>query len=242
MEEQSKKNIALKRITGIFSLLIFIGLMVWATFALGDPLIRQLFGSNDIREADLTIFRDMVAERPITGRLIFLGIQILQVFVAFIPGQVVQLAAGVVFNPYEGMALCLLGAAIASTIVFIFVKKFGIKFVELFVPSSSIDHLKIINNDRKLNTIIFLLFLIPGLPNDVFTYIFPLTRIKLRTFLFLALVGRIPGMLASTLAGDAFVQRDYLKSGIILGITGTLSIIGLIVYNGIMKKKSSNKE
>jgi len=64
-QTENKKQLALKRVIGILSLLIFIGLMVWASFALGGPLIRQFFGSEDVREADLTMFRDMVAENPV---------------------------------------------------------------------------------------------------------------------------------------------------------------------------------
>lgn len=238
----SKKHIVIKRILAIISALIFIGLFAWVGIAFGMPLIDQLFGSaTDPSQIDLTYFRNMVADEPITARLIYIGIQILQVFVALIPGEVVEVAGGIAFNPFEGAGLALIGVAIASSMVFGLTKLFGIRFVELFVSRERINDMAIIRSDSRLNSFVFLIFFIPGTPKDLLTYFVGLTRMKLSTFLLLSLTARIPSVLSSTLAGDAIVAKNYITAIIIFAVTGVLAAVGFVVYKMISKKRSTAK-
>lgn len=232
-----EKKSTKKKIVGIISLLIFIGLMVWATLAVGIPLINTYFGSTSVADADPQVLRDMVAESPIKGRLIFIGIQILQVFVALIPGEVVEIAAGYVFGPVEGTALSLLGVMIGSCIIFLLSKALGKRFVELFISEEDLNNLAIIRNDSRLNILVFTVFFIPGTPKDMLTYVVALTRMKLLPFLAISLVARIPSVLSSTLAGDALINKNYTFALILFAVTGAVSLIGLLVYNRIMKKR-----
>lgn len=234
---ESKKSIVIKRIIGIVSLLIFIGLMVWATFKIGVPLIDRYFGSTDVSNADTQFFSSLVEDEPIKGRLIFLGIQVLQVFVALIPGEVVEIAAGAVFGAVEGTGLCLLGVAIGSSIIFMLTKLLGMRFVKLFVSEEKIKSMKFLNDSRKLNTTVFIIFFIPGTPKDLLTYVVGLTKMKLPTFLLLSMVARIPSVLTSTLGGSAINDQNWTMAIIVFGITAVISIIGLIIYNKVVKKR-----
>ncbi len=240
--ENKKSHLALKRTIGIITFLIFIAIMVWVTIKIGIPLVNHYFGGTDSTTADTGYFSSLVENNPISGRLIFLGIQILQVFVAFIPGEVVEVAAGAVFGPIEGTGLSLLGVTIGSTIIFLLTKWLGIKFVSLFVSEEKINSMKFIKNDRSLNNIVFIIFFIPGTPKDLLTYFVGLTRMKLFTFLGLSLIARIPSILTSTLAGDAINNNDWKRAAIIFGITAVISIIGIIIYNIISKKRSKKAE
>lgn len=238
--EKKRSHIVIKRIIGIISVLVFIGLMVWATLKIGMPVIEKYFGSTNVREANTQVFSDLVKDQPIMGRLIFLGIQVLQVFVALIPGEVVEVAAGAVFGPVEGTGLAMLGVAIGSSIIFLLTKLLGRRFVSLFVSDEQIDaKLKFLGNKRKLNTTVFTVFFIPGTPKDILTYVVGLTKMKLHTFLLISLIARIPSILSSTLAGDAINDQNWKKAIIIFAITAVVSIIGLIIYNKVLKKKEN---
>lgn len=105
-----------------------------------------------------------------------------QVVVAVLPGEPIEIGAGVAFGVWQGLGLCLIGAALGSTIIFLFTKKLGIKLVEVFVPLEKIRQLKFLQNNRRLHVLVFLLFWIPGVPKDVLTYFVGLTEMKLPAF------------------------------------------------------------
>lgn len=232
-----RKNLALKRTIGIISFVVFIGLLLWITYAIGMPLIDAIFsGENGSK-----VFMEMVERRPIMGRLIYVGIQILQVFIAFIPGEAVEIAGGLAFGAWEGLALSLLGVAIGSTIIFLLSKTLGIKFVKLFVSEERINDLAIIRSDTRLNALVFLIFFIPGTPKDAMTYLIGMTRMKLHTFLLISLAARIPSVLTSTWGGDKIINGNYIQAIIIFAVTGILGVAGMFVYRAISKKNSKNQ-
>ena len=80
----------------------------------------------------------------------------------------------------------------------------------------------------------FVLFLIPGMPKDVFTYLIPLTNMRMRAFLVFSTVGRIPGVIISTYAAAGLAEGDITTSLIIFGIAAVLMILGIIFRDKIM--------
>ena len=79
--------------------------------------------------------------------------------------------------------------------------------------------------------------LVPGTPKDLLTYFVGLTDIKLSAFLILSLVARIPSVLSSTFGGHLLGEGQYWGAVALYGITGAVSIVGLLIYNAIMRKK-----
>lgn len=255
-----RKHLAVKRVIGIVSVLIFCGLMVWVAFFVGRPLIDELFSDKNgigafnsavlgLRPVGCTIplndgsgmFTRLVAENPVSGRLIYVGIQILQVFIALIPGEVVEIAGGVAFGALEGMALSLFGVAIGSSIIFLLTKTLGMRFVTLFVDKNKINELKFIRTDKRLDFLVFIVYFIPGTPKDLMTYVVALTRMRLPAFLLISLVARIPSVLSSTWGGDAIISGQYLKAGIIFGAALLLSVVGILVYSRVKKSKKGDE-
>lgn len=235
---EERSHLALKRTIGIISLVLFVALFAWITIAIGKPLITSMFEGENGGEA----FAKMVDEKPIAGRLIYIGVQILQVFIAFIPGEAVEIAGGLAFGAWEGLGLSLLGVAIGSSIIFMLSKTLGMKFVRLFVSDDKINNLAIIRNDTRLNSLVFLIFFLPGTPKDALTYVVGLTRMKLHTFLLISLVARIPSVLTSTWGGDKIMQGEYVGAIIIFAITGILGAAGMLIYRSISKKNEKSEE
>lgn len=221
-----------KKLSLIFLILIIAAFIV-ITFTVGKPLLEFI--------SDTEKFRLWVETQGFWGRLILVGIMCLQVVVAIIPGEVVEIGAGYVFGSIEGMFLCLAGAAIGSAIIFLFTKKFGIKMVEAFVSRDKINSLKFVKNSKKLNLLIFILFFIPGSPKDIFTYFVGLTPMKLHTFLIISSIARIPSVVSSTVGGNAIGIKDYKFAIIIFVVTAVISILGICIYKLILKKNNSEK-
>ena len=157
------------------------------------------------------------------GVLVMLGIQVLQIVVAFIPGEVVQLMAGVMYGTWGGLALCLAGCVAASALVFVVVRKLGRDFVVRLFGQEKLDSFGFLNDSSKLETLVFVLFLIPGMPKDVLTYIVPLSPIGLGKFMLLSTIARIPGMVASTLIGSSITDANW---PLIIGVFVVVIIVG----------------
>jgi len=196
-----------------------------------------LFVSRWLRSFSQEAFRDYVRSFGVLGPAVVLGLQILQVFIALIPGEIVESAAGYVLGPWLGTAVCYAGIAIASTLIFTLTRRYGVKLVEVFVERERINELRFLNTERKRNNLIFLLFFIPGTPKDLLTYFVGLTDIPLRTFLLLSLVARIPSVITSTFGGHLLGEERYTGAIILYGITGLLSLLGMMGYNRYLKKK-----
>ena len=92
-------------------------------------------------------------------------------------------------------------------------------------------------NNKKRNYLIFFLFFIPGTPKDLLTYFVGLTDIKLGSFLIISLIARIPSVLSSTFGGHLLGVGKYWDAILLYAITGAVSLIGLMVYNKIIKRK-----
>ena len=186
-------------------------------------------------------FRDYIQSFGPMGWLVLLGLQFLQVFIALIPGELLETAAGYAFGPLAGTVICYLGVAAASTLIFLLTRRFGTRLVEVFVSREKINELRFLNTERKRNNLIFLIFFIPGTPKDLLTYFVGLTDIRLGTFLALSLVARIPSMLSSTFGGHLLGEGDYWEAIILYGITGILSLAGLMIYNSMVRRKQKRK-
>jgi len=170
-----------------------------------------------------------------------LFLQILQVFVALIPGELLESAAGYAFGPIAGTIICYIGVAIGSAIIFFLTRRFGVKLVEIFVSRDKINDLRFINTEKKRNNLIFLVYFIPGTPKDLITYFVGLTDIKFASFLSISLLARIPSVLSSTFGGHLIGEGKYIGAVLLYGITGGLSLFGLLIYNKYVKKRNRNK-
>ncbi len=183
-------------------------------------------------------FRAWIEGQGLLGYVTFVAIMCLQVVIAVIPGEVVEIGAGYAFGAILGMLLCLVGVAIGSAIIYGFTKLFGYKMVEAFISREKIQSLKFIQSSKRLNLLVFLLFLIPGTPKDIITYFIGLTPMKLRTFLLILGVARIPSVISSTMGGHALGLQNYMVAVIVFTITAAMSLIGILIYRRICRKEN----
>ncbi len=187
-------------------------------------------------------FREYIRSFGVWGWLVFLGLQILQVFVALIPGEILETAAGFAFGPLLGTFVCYAGVAIGSAIIFFLTRRFGVKLVEIFVSREKINELRFINTEKKRNGLIFLIFFIPGTPKDLITYFVGLTDISFATFILISLVARIPSVISSTFGGHLLGEGKLWGALLLYGVTGAVSLTGLLIYNKLIGKRKSTSD
>ena len=231
-EFNSKKTPATRRqkTTAIVSVAVFLLLLVLLSIFVGGPLVKNL--------GDPASFRAWVDAHGAWGRVLFVLLVMLQVVVAFIPGEPFEIAAGYAFGAFWGTLLVLVGLTLGSILVFLFVRKVGVKAVEVFFPREKIDSMKCLNNEKALNATAFVLFLIPGTPKDLLTYVAGLTKIKLLPWILLTSIARIPSVVTSTIGGDAIGTQNYVFAIVVFTLTAVLSGAGLLIYRSIQKKRA----
>ena len=203
----------------------------------GAILLKDYFSSENIERMRL-----FVADNWLAGALIFVSVCVVQVVIALIPGEAVEIAAGLIFGSWWGTVLCLLGITLGSVIAILLVRCFGRRFVESLYPREKIDSLPILNDRKKRNATIFLLFLIPGTPKDLITYVVGLTEVSVPMYLLLTTAARLPSILMSTLGGDAFGDGRIVKGVVIFGIAAAVSGVGYLIYRYIQKRSSERSK
>lgn len=235
IEKHDKRYLLKRRIFAGISVAALVAISIWLTWFLWKKV--GIFEFDHISE-----FQERIDSFGAWGWLVALGIQILQVIVALVPGEVVEVGCGLAFGTWGGLFICLLGSAIGSATVFLLVRKFGVKLVEVFVSREKINSLKFLNNERKLKSIIFLVFFTIGTPKDLLTYFAGLTNIKLYEFLIISTVARIPSVLTSILVGDTLSEGNFVTSILIFGASAVLGLMGVVAYNKFVDKHHKYKE
>ena len=225
-----KRDILRRRVVSLFSIFIFIGLFIFLFFAVGKPLIQF------VEEPEQ--FRTWLDSYGIWGRVIFVGMTLLQILIGIIPGEPLEIGAGYAFGVWEGFLLCEIGILIGSALIWCFSHYLGIKAVEAFYPREKLNELKFLKDSQKLNITTFILFFIPGTPKDMLTYVLGLTPMKLSTCLFITTVARIPSVITSVIGGSALGEQNYLTAVIVFVVTGLISLGGILYYKKKFGKKT----
>ena len=215
---------------GIALFLLLSLLICW--FA-GRPLIQFA------REPEL--FRQWVDRQGIWAPLLFMGMVILQIVVAVIPGEPLEIAAGYAFGAVEGTLLCLFGAFLGRVAVFLLVRKLGARAVDVFFPLDKLNELKFLQNKRRLTLWVFFLFFLPGTPKDVLCYVVGLTDLPLRSWLIISAIAPLPSIVTSTIGGDALGMGDYGFAILVFAVTIAISGLGLLAYHLICRTKERSE-
>lgn len=218
-----------KKIFGAITLGALVLFMGVVTLLIGHPLIRFIEKPEN--------FRAWIDGFGIWSELIFIVIFVFQVIFAIIPGEPLEVGAGYAFGFWEGSLLCIISTTLGGILVFLLVKKFGIRLVEIFFPVEKIRDLWFLRTEKRRNLTTFLVFAIPGTPKDLLCYFVGLTDMKLRTWILISAIARIPSVVTSTVAGASLGSREYLWAIIAFAATAGISIGGILIYRKITGRK-----
>lgn len=183
-------------------------------------------------------FSEFVAELGVWGPLLLFTIQILQVFVAFIPGEPIEIIAGLMYGTWGGLALCLSGILLSTVIIYYGVRKIGKKKLSTIYEKEENAKYSFLFKSENLTYLIFILFLIPGTPKDILTYLCPFTKIKPLHYFVISTFARIPSIISSTLVGDTLAEGSLWTSVIIFAATGVIGLLGITLNRVFVKKHS----
>ncbi|MBN1233992.1 MAG: TVP38/TMEM64 family protein [Candidatus Coatesbacteria bacterium] len=208
-------------------IIAIIGLSIYVSLVYGNDILPYLKNPELLRKYLLNL--------PVPVHLSLFLLQILQVIISPIPGEVVQTAGGFLLGKYWGLLFNILGIAIGSAASFYLGRFLGQPFLIRFISEEKISKFSRQINSEKGFWGLLILFLIPGAPKDILSYISGITPLKFWHFIIISTIGRFPGIFVTTYLGSQFAIGNY--RGLIIVIV--LLIIGFIFYL-IFKKRIVN--
>ncbi|MBR0127358.1 MAG: TVP38/TMEM64 family protein [Firmicutes bacterium] len=225
---RQKRQKTYKKITSILKLALLIAIIV------AIPLYIYFF-HHDLIE-DFSSIRDVenwLLQYKAKSALIYIGAQIMQIIICIVPGQALQVAAGYLYGFWLAFALSMIGAFLGSVAVFYIAQFLGQDAVHFLFGERKITEMLDKLNSKKGMVLVFIIFLIPGIPKDLCTYAAGISNMHIRPFLILSLIGRAPGMMCSIAIGKQLMQGNYHYAIIIAAIVVVIFIIGFIFKNKI---------
>lgn len=173
---------------------------------------------------------------------IFVAIRAFQTVIKIIPAEPLEIGSGVLYGTCGGLLFCMLGTEIGSLIIILLTRIFGRKIVDLFIPIDKIDSLKFLQDKKRVYLSLFFIYLIPGTPKDVLTYVASLTKLNIPKFLIITGIARIPSIITSTICGEQIINKNYTTAIIVFALTGIAGVISSIIYKKVSEKKNQQGE
>lgn len=226
MNVEKKQNKLLLGLN-IFLLILFVAAIIYISVKYG-PSIRRIISKPDR-------FRDFLASYKSISILVFILSQIIQVVVAVIPGEFVQLAGGYVYGTFLGTLYSLTGIMIGAAISFYIARLLGLRTLKAFISPKNFDKFNFLMNNPKAEIFMFLLFLIPFTPKDTLVYLAGFTPIKPQNFFLIFIIARFPAILLSSYIGANIQERDYQPVIIVAAIVSVILVICLIYKDRVMQ-------
>lgn len=189
-------------------------------------------------------FKQTIEDAGFIGSLILFGLQFAQIFLIIIPGEPIEVLAGMCYGTWGGALFITISAFIITLIIFLAVRIFGRKFVYSFCDEKKvkkIENSKLFQNSKKIEWIMLILFLIPGTPKDLLVYIAGLLPVKPLRFILISTFARLPSVISSTIAGDSLLDGNMKM--VFISYIVTFIIVGLVIFiiNKLDKSKTTEQ-
>ncbi|MBU3160914.1 TVP38/TMEM64 family protein [Clostridium frigoris] len=189
------------------------------------------------------IMKEIVLSYGNFSILVFIVMQVLQVVVFFIPGEFIQIAGGYIFGAFWGGVISLMGITLGSMMVYLIAKDYGKPLVEKLMLKKEIKFFKKILDVGSKRIVVFMFYLIPGIPKDALAYICGVSHISFKDFFIYSTLGRIPGIFISSYFGEKIYSKDVtslITIGVIMSFLFLIGILkgNIIIKNMIKKRKT----
>lgn len=168
-----------------------------------------------------------IHEHRANAAFIFIGLQVLQVIAAPVPGEVSGFVGGVFFGTTWGILYSTIGLTLGSWIAFMLARLAGRPLVEMVIKPETIRHYDYVMKHKGM-FLAFLMFLVPGFPKDILCYLLGLGHMGHRDFLIVSTTGRLLGTVLLTLGGAFFRDKRYGALFTLVGISLLLILITMI--------------
>ena len=211
-----------RAVVGLIVFSVVIASILYLLFPVG--LVQYLTDKHRL----LAVIRDHRAYAAV----IFIGLQVLQVVAAPVPGEVTGFVGGMFFGPFWGVLFSTLGLTLGSWIAFALARFAGRPLVETFVNAETIKRYDYVMKHKGL-FLAFLMFLIPGFPKDLLCYLLGLGHMRQRDFLLVSTAGRLLGTILLTIGGAFFRDQRYAAFFTLSGVSIAIVLLTMIYRDNL---------
>lgn len=174
--------------------------------------------------------------------------QIVQIVICVLPGQPIQFASSYLYGVLGGFLISICGAIIGTVITYCLARFLGNDALHIIFGEEKVKSYVRKLNSRRAYMIIFLIYLIPGVPKDFTSYVAGVSSVKLKPFLLLSIIGRSPGVLGSLLFGVFLANKNYVGIAILIVISIIILLLcywkrdSMLRFIGSYEDSEDNKE
>lgn len=157
---------------------------------------------------------------PVTLFILF----VLQVFLAFIPGQALMVACGYLYGFWGGFLLSWLSLVIGGELAFVLARKYGRQFAERWIAPDILSRWDKSAKGQGLGFFAIMLVM-PLVPNDAMCYIAGLGTISRRRFVIANLLGRGMACLLTSAAGALGGNLPWQGWAVLIAVFVVIGVI-----------------
>ncbi len=215
--------------------LVAVAAIVIGIFIYIFPLIKGM-----LTEEGRTAFKAQLDGLGTKKFYVLCALQLLQILLVIIPGEPLEIMAGMCYGSIGGTVFVLGTVFVSTTIIFLLVRKFGKSYVEHFFKKEKLEKIensKFFNESKNIELVMTILFLIPGTPKDLLVYLGGLLPIKARRFILISTFARIPSVISSTMVGSNILKGNFIFSLLVYVVTFIIAAGIIFIVNKFDKSK-----
>ena len=175
---------------------------------------------------DRNFLKETVAAWGWMAPLVFIAIQAVQVIISPIPGEVTGPVGGALFGTWWGLIYSSIGLTAGTLLCFAVGRRWGEPLVRPWLSEHNWSRMSFILEAEGV-ILCFILYLIPGFPKDILSYLFGLSPMPFWVFAVVSTLGRIPGTWISSYFGANVAEQQYIYAA---GFFACIMAICLPVY------------
>lgn len=182
-------------------------LKILPIFGLAGSIALVWWGMQSGVLRSLESLQSFIDTLGLWGPLVFMAASFASVMFPIIPAGLLVIAAPILFGPVEGTIYNWLSVCSASIVNFIVGRQLGMPLINAFFSEKTVE--KYLGWTRKpsFTTAFATAIVIPIAPDDLLCYLAGTTKMKLSTFVWIILLGKIPTLVAYGLGVAALITH-----------------------------------
>lgn len=228
-----------KLIASLSLIPIFIGLGFFLFTGENFEILKTVF-SKDLTNEEI---QEHLSGFGIGGQITISILAMLQVIIAVLPAEPVQVVAGLTYGFWIGTLICTIGVVVGNTIIYVLYKIYGDRLQEFFSHKLSLNF----DNSKasyKITIVVFVLYFLPAIPYGAICFLAATLGMKYPRFILVTTLGAIPSVCIGVGLGHIALASSWIVSVAVFAVL--LILLGFVVIkkdyfmekiNGYLKKE-----
>lgn len=199
----------------LFTLLVLVVWLVFTDAAIVKTVVRLY--------RDKRYLKDTVAAWGWMAPIVFIGIQSLQVIISPIPGEITGPVGGALFGTWWGLVYSTVGLTAGTLFCFWVGRMWGEPLIRPWLSERHWNRMSFVL-EAEGAIICLTLYLIPGFPKDIISYLFGISPMTFWVFALVSTLGRVPGTFVSSYFGAHVADHEYIWALVFLALVAAVCL------------------